>query len=59
MGSIGILVLTVITLVAVVWLAVVNMQFFGYLDIQEDCKRVGGGHFDNIFDVSCLKCPLM
>ena len=52
MGNISIPLLSIITVVAILWLAVVNMQFFGYLHIPQDCQRVGGGHFDNILSVS-------
>ena len=51
-GNKRIVVLLIITLVVILWLAVVNMQIFGYLEPASGCQRVGGGHFGNIFEVS-------
>jgi len=45
------LVVILMTLVFLVWFAVINMQLFGYLQPVIECSRVGN-HFSGLFDVS-------
>ena len=43
--------LAIITLTGIflMFFAVINMQLFGYIDPNPQCKNFGNGHFDNFF----------
>ena len=46
-------VVILMTLVFLVWFAVISMQLFGYLTPEDEaCRTVEGGQFDNFFVVS-------
>ena len=50
------LVIILLTGIFLMFFAVINMQLFGYIVPDPECKKFG--HFDNFFLVLCIHLPL-